>query len=103
MAAETLVLVVTLEVRREAANEFRAYETESARIMAAYGGRIERAIEVESGAAAKTFREIHIVTFPDAAAFEAYRRDPELTGLAAMRHRAVVSTEIVRGRDCNLG
>jgi uncharacterized protein (DUF1330 family) len=96
---EPLVLVVTLEVRREAAVEFRAYETAAARIMTAYGGRIEREVEVESEAGASTFREIHIVSFPDAAALDAYRRDSELAGLAAMRERAVESTIVVRGRD----
>jgi uncharacterized protein (DUF1330 family) len=67
--------------------------------MKAYGGQIERVIEVESDSGASTFREIHIVTFPDAAALDAYQRDPQLASLAAIRARAVESTVLVRGRD----
>lgn len=94
-----LVLVATLTVRREARSAYRQYEAAAVRIMSPHGGRIERVIELDGEESAETFREVHIVTFPDAAAFDAYRADPEITALAALRKSAIVSTEILRGRN----
>jgi uncharacterized protein (DUF1330 family) len=98
MAQEALVLVVTLDVRRDARVEFHQYETAAASLMAAHGGRIERVIEVIPESP-DTFREIHIVRFPDRTAFEAYRLDPRLPALASLRSSSIVSTQIVQGRD----
>lgn len=39
--------------------------------------------------------EIHDITFPDAAAFAAYRDDPRLAALAPLRNRSVARTEII--------
>ena len=99
--AEPLILVVTLEVRRAAAADFRQYEREAAAIMADYGGRIERVIEVMDADSpeADTFREIHIVRFNDAPSFEAYRCDLRLVGLAPLREAAIAGTQILRGRE----
>ena len=94
-----LVLVATLTVRRAAQAAFRQYETAAARIMSRHGGTIERVIELEGEESAETFREVHIVTFPDRAAFDAYRADPEIVALAALRKSAIVNTEILFGRD----
>jgi hypothetical protein len=89
-----------LKFAREAAGEFRAYETARGEN---HDGlrRADRARDRGriGSAGASTFREIHIVSFPDGAALDAYRRDPELRNLAAMRERAVESTIVVRGRD----
>ena len=93
-----ILLVATIEVRRQAMAEFRRYEARAAAIMAKYGGRIEQVIEVDGDAEAETFVEIHLVRFPEAAFFEAYRLDAELVALAPVRERAVVATTIVRGR-----
>jgi uncharacterized protein (DUF1330 family) len=100
--AQSLVLVVTLEVRRRAAAEFHRYETEAAAIMRTYGGRIERVIELDSEPDAENFREIHVVTFPDAESLDSYRLDPRLTVLAPLRKGAIAHTQIARGRDGSL-
>ena len=94
-----LVLIATLTVRREAESAFRDYEAAAARIMSRHGGNIERAIEIDGEESAGTFREVHIVTFPDRAAFDAYRADPEIVALATLRKSALASTEILFGRD----
>lgn len=99
MANPRLILVVTLEVRNEAAADFERFETHAAAIMSRSQGRIERVIRLDGETAGDSFREVHIVSFPDQVAFDAYRRDPELTALKRLREKAIVKTEIVQGHD----
>ena len=91
--------VVILTVRREAIDEFHAFERHAARVMARHGGRIERAVVIDPDRAAPTFREVHVVTFPDEATFVAYRNDPRLAEQAHLRDASVVTTEILVGTD----
>lgn len=98
MTAEPLVLVVTLEVRRTAETEFRRFETAAAEIMTSHGGRIERVIELDAESA-EILRELHIVEFPNESSFQAYRGDPRLVPLTALRHLSIISTAILRGRN----
>lgn len=93
-----LILVVILDVRASARADYHAYETAAAGIMADHEGTIERVISAE-GAPEGLFREIHIVRFPDAAGYEAYRNDPRLISWAEARHSAIVSTQVFPGRD----
>ena len=44
-----------------------------------------------------TLTEVHIVTFPSASAYAAYRDDPALAHLQPVRARAVVSTQVEIG------
>jgi uncharacterized protein (DUF1330 family) len=92
-----MVLVAILTVRKDAIEEFRAYETQAARIMKEHGGRIERVIVAAD--TAETIKEIHVVTFPDDAAFKAYRQSPQLAGLAPLRDASIVGTDIHIGAD----
>lgn len=92
-----MVLVAILTVRLDAEARYRAYEAKAERIMARYGGAIERVIAVE-GETADTFREVHVVRFPDEAAFAAYRKDAEVVALAGERAEVILRTEILRGR-----
>lgn len=89
-----MVLVVTLTVHRDRADEFRRFEGEAARIMRRHGGRMERVVVPRDASLGEHFQEIHLVHFPDDAAFAAYRDDPELRALAPLRESAVVATEI---------
>ncbi len=71
-----MVLVVFLTVRRDALDSFRDFEHRAARVMARYGGAIERTVVLTTDAHPDApHREVHLVTFPDAAAFDAYRKD----------------------------
>lgn len=99
MSDERLVIVATLTVRVAALAEFRAFERHAARVMARYGGAIERTVFATVEGAPDLAREVHVVTFPNAAAFASYRSDPELAERAKERDRAVVKTQIVRGVD----
>jgi uncharacterized protein (DUF1330 family) len=94
-----MTIVAILIVRRPALEDFRAFERHAAGVMAAHGGRIERAVVTPVAGAPDLVREIHVVTFPDAAAFQAYREDPRLTARAHLREAAVVSTEVFVGQD----
>lgn len=91
-----IVAIVSLYIHAGREEQFRRFETAAARIMRRYGGRIERVFAPhppssrESGA-----HEIHIVTFPELAQLEAYRRDAELAELAPLRQEAIARTEIV--------
>ena len=91
-----MLLVVELTVHAAELATFRAFEHAAARIMATYGGAIERALVLDDG---DPVRELHIVRFPDDAAFEAYRRDPALADLAGLRARAVIATTIRRATE----
>ena len=93
-----MTLVAILTVRRDRLGEFQRFERAAAAIMAHYGGAIERTVAVDAPAAAH-YREVHVVTFPDAAAFAAYRADPELAGLARLRDDTIVATEVLVGED----
>jgi len=65
--------------------------------MAGHGRAIERAIVVDEGG--DTLRELHVVRFRDAAAFDAYRADPELGELRPLRDGSVIATEIWLAQD----
>jgi hypothetical protein len=92
-----LYLVVTLVVRRAKLAEFREFERNAQRIMARYGGSIREAVLIDTEADSSTVKEVHVVTFPDRAAFDAYRADAEHAALRPMRELAVVSTEVEFG------
>jgi len=97
-AAPALVVAI-LTVRREAVDAFREYESRAAEIMRDYGGRIERTVVVDPGGASDRFREVHVVSFPDAAAFGSYRNDTRLAAIASLREQSVVHTEMLLGEE----
>lgn len=97
MSNQHIVIVATLTVRVAALDEFREFERHAASVMARHGGAIERTVFARVDGAPELAREIHVVTFPSEAEFARYRADPELAARAAVRDRAVVSSEIVIG------
>jgi uncharacterized protein (DUF1330 family) len=97
-APEPLALLVILMVSRARLDDFRAFERHAARIMRRYGGAIERTLVFPLDDM-EQLKEVHVVSFPSAQAFDDYRADSELARLAPMRERAIVSTEIWTGRN----
>jgi uncharacterized protein (DUF1330 family) len=93
----TPVAIVT--VRREALARFRDFERHAAAVMAGHGGRIERTVVVPVEDSPALLTEVHVVTFPDARAYAAYRDDPRLGERAALREAAVVRTDVLVGED----
>ena len=94
-----MVLVVILTVRSEALEQFRAFETRAAAIMARHGGAIERTVVVPPRGDGELLREIHIVRFPDERAFSAYRNDRDLAEVAHLREASVARAEMLIGDD----
>lgn len=94
-----LTLVVTLTVRRDALEQFRAFERRAAVVMASHGGRIERTVVGPAEGRPDLLTEVHIVTFPGGAAYAAYRADPRLREVAHLREASVVGTAILVGED----
>ena len=94
-----MLLVVTLTIRPGALEAFRDFETRAAAIMAKHGGAIERAIYVPPASDGDDPREVHIVSFPNAQAFAAYRADEALTALAELRNAAIAGTEVLVGEE----
>jgi hypothetical protein len=92
-----MTIVAIMTVRSDAAGTFREFERRAAAVMADHGGAIERTVVIQGEHG--TFREIHIVTFPDPAAFEAYRRDERMREAAPLREASVIATEIMIGED----
>ena len=94
-----MTIVAIMTVRTTEADAFRAFEHGAAEIMAGHGGAIERTVVAVADPPGETFREIHIVTFPDADAFAAYRSDARLREVTGLRERAVIATELIIGED----
>lgn len=97
-AKSGLVLVAALYVNPGRRAEFEEFETAAARIMRRYGAVIERRIGIVP-AEENQPDEVHVVAFPDREAFEGYRADPELQGLAELRQKAIRLTTIWFGGD----
>lgn len=94
-----MTLVAILTVRRDALQQFRAFERHAASVMRGYGGRIERTVVVTPDPAPGRVREIHVVTFPDEAAYRAYREDARLAQVAHLRETSVLATDVHVGED----
>ena len=96
-----VVLVAALYMNPGRRAEFDEFETAAARIMRRYRGAIERRIGI-APADENQPDEVHVVAFPDRAAFERYRADPELQGLAKLRQKAIRLTTIWFGGDLTI-
>lgn len=95
-----VVLVVRLFVRPGREATFREFETEAARVMRRYGGRIDRVIRPTGPAGEGPLpHEIHVVSFPSLERFEAYREDRRLAELAPLRRSAIARTEVTIGEE----
>ena len=91
MNSQIIHILVTLDVLNfDALKEF---EQSAVIIMKKYGGKLITAFETQRDVSG-TGREIHLIEFPDEAAFAKYRSDPDLLGLAALRERAIKHTEV---------
>jgi uncharacterized protein (DUF1330 family) len=95
-----IFVVASLFIHPGQEAEFHQFETEAARVMQKYGGRIERVIRPTiSTSSASLPHEIHIVAFPSLERFEAYRNDPDLAKLAPLRQSAIARTETLIGEE----
>jgi uncharacterized protein (DUF1330 family) len=93
----SILLVASLWIREDRVAEFEAYERKASRIMKRYGGAIERAVRVEAQAASDEPFEVHLVSFPSRAMFDAYRADAELNALSRERESAITKSVVLLG------
>ena len=94
-----IVLVAQLWIAPGRTDEFGRFESAAASIMARHGGNIARRISVGAEHGSDGPDEVHVVTFPSQAAYQAYRADPELSSLSALRAKAILRTVILEGVD----
>jgi antibiotic biosynthesis monooxygenase (ABM) superfamily enzyme len=90
-------LVVSLWIRGDDIGAFEAFEQAAAEVMSKYGGRIETVIRCSDFEAGPF--EVHIVTFPDVMALDAYRQDPRVAELRPLRERVISRTEVWSGEQ----
>ncbi|MCG6876376.1 MAG: DUF1330 domain-containing protein [Betaproteobacteria bacterium] len=97
--SEKLSLVVVLHVNAGREAEFERFETAVATIMQRYGGALERRIAIEPRDDPSQPHEVHVVSFPDRAALDRYRADPDFQALAGLRAEAIRETVFWCGAD----
>jgi antibiotic biosynthesis monooxygenase (ABM) superfamily enzyme len=88
-----------LWIHRGREAEFEAYERKVSRIMARYGGAIERTIRTPraSDEGSDEPFEVHVLRFPSRDVYEAYRNDAERRSLDGERTRIIAKTDSLIG------
>jgi antibiotic biosynthesis monooxygenase (ABM) superfamily enzyme len=99
MTTAPLYLIVRLWIHRGLEADFEAYERKVSRIMARYGGLIERAVRMSrvSGDGSDEPFEVHVVKFPTRGLYDAYRDDAERHSLNGERAGIITKTDILVG------
>ena len=99
MVTPPLYILVRLWIHKGRETKFEAYESKVARIMARYGGVIERAIRttrMPDGGSDEPF-EIHLLKFPSRDRYDAYLNDAERRSLSGERAGIITNSDIVVG------
>lgn len=94
MTEPRLILTLLARIPETGIEAFRAYEDGVIPLMGRYGGVLERRLRTGDGLV-----EIHVVSFPDAAAFEAYRADPERASFAPLLAESGAELELLTVAD----
>jgi antibiotic biosynthesis monooxygenase (ABM) superfamily enzyme len=99
MATPPLYILIRLWIRKGREAEFEAYERKVSRIMARYGGVIERAIRTSrptDDGSNEPF-EVHVLKFPSRDHYDAYRDDAERRSLNSERAAVITNTDTLVG------
>lgn len=99
MTPPPLYILVRLWIRQGLEAEFEAYERKVSRIMARYGGVVERAIRASRGADEESSEpfEVHVLKFPSRDLYDAYRDDAERRSLSGERAGIITNTDTLFG------
>lgn len=98
--SEAVVIVASLWIRDGREAEYIAFEREAVALMQRFGGVLDDVVRMErSEDGGDSPSEIHLVRFPNRAAFDRYRTDPSTLELAERRNSVIERTEIRFGRD----
>jgi uncharacterized protein (DUF1330 family) len=99
MTSPGFYIVVRLWIHKGREAEFEAYESKVSRIMARYGGGIERAIRtsrtLEEGSD-EPF-EVHVIKFPSRDLYDAYLDDAERRSLGSERAGIITKSDSLVG------
>ena len=100
MANLPVYILVRLWIHRGREAEFEAYERKASRIMARYGGAIERAIRTSrtSDDASDEPFEVHVLKFPSRDHYDAYLNDSERRSLSGVRAGIIANSDILVGK-----
>jgi antibiotic biosynthesis monooxygenase (ABM) superfamily enzyme len=99
MAAPPLYILVRLWIRSGRETEFETYEGKVSRIMARYGGVIERAIRTSKATddGSNEPFEVHVLKFPSRELYDAYLDDAERRSLTEERAGIITNSDILVG------
>jgi uncharacterized protein (DUF1330 family) len=99
MATPLLYILVRLWIHEGRETEFEAYESKVARIMARYGGVIERAIRTSKASEEGSDEpfEVHVLKFPSRELYDAYLNDAERRSLSGERAGIITNSDILVG------
>jgi antibiotic biosynthesis monooxygenase (ABM) superfamily enzyme len=99
MATPPFYILVRIWIHRGRETEFEAYERKVSRIMARYGGVIERAIRTVRAADDRSDEpfEVHLLKFPSRDLYDAYRDDAERHSLSDERAGIVTNSDSLVG------
>jgi antibiotic biosynthesis monooxygenase (ABM) superfamily enzyme len=99
MATSPLYILVRIWIRRGLDTEFEAYESKVSRIMARYGGVIERAIRTTGASDEGSDEpfEVHVLKFPNRDLYAAYLDDAERRSLSEERAGIITNSDILVG------
>jgi hypothetical protein len=97
LMSQRYMLVVQLWVHPGREAEFDAFESRAAELMATHGGRVEQAIRMVNGQGADAPYEVHVVSFPSGAAYDAFAADGAVTRLRGLRAQIISRTEVLAG------
>ncbi len=90
-----MITIVALLTIRDI-DAFTRFERQAAAIMKNHGGRIDSAFRpaaVDSDAT-NPVHEVHVLKFPDLAAFDSYKSDTRLFELGVLREQAIAHTTV---------
>lgn len=99
MAPPPLYIVARLWIHEGLEAKFEAYERKVSRVMARYGGIIERAIRTTRASSNESDEpfEVHLLRFPTRELYDAYQDDPERRSLSGERGRIIIKTDTFVG------
>ena len=91
-------VLALLHVGEGGIDTLRAFEHQALAILREHGGTLISAFEPERAGEDGIPDEIHLLEFPTAEVFAAYRADPRLADLGDLRARAIASTVVYVAR-----
>jgi len=88
--AASMLLIQIVRIPADGVADFQLYESRVLPLLAQYGGRLERRLRSADGQI-----EVHLVSFPSAAALDAYRAAPERQAQLPLLERSGATTELI--------